>query len=150
MINDVPLDYFPPDYTRVAKKPRLLHTMMRVIDLEQSLNFYVGLLGMRLLRRDDYPDGRFSLAFVGYEDEKHGAVIELTHNWDRTEPYVVGDAFGHIAIRCDNLRKFCDFLKLKNVTIPRPPGPMGGKPGAPMLAFIKDPDGHLIELLPRD
>ena len=137
------------DGARVAMKPQLLHTMIRVLDLQRSIDFYVGLLGMKLLRRYDYDDGRFTLAFVGYEKETDGSVIELTHNWDRTEPYAIGDGFGHLAIKCDNLVEFCDFLKTKGVAIPRPPGPMGGKPGGTMLAFIKDPDGYLIELLPR-
>ncbi len=127
----------------------LLHTMLRVRDLEKSLDFYTRLLGMKLLRRDDYEDGRFTLAFVGYEEEDKGSVIELTHNWDREKPYDIGDGYGHIAIRCDNLVAFCEFLKTEGVPIPRPPGPMGGKPGATMLAFIKDPDGYLVELLPR-
>lgn len=127
----------------------LLHTMIRVRDLEKSIDFYTRLLGMKLLHRTDYPDGQFTLAFVGYEDEKDGTVLELTHNWDRTTPYDIGDGFGHLAIRCDDMVAFCDYLKGEGVKIPRPPGPMGGKVGATMLAFIEDPDGYKIELLPQ-
>ncbi|MGI9462092.1 MAG: lactoylglutathione lyase [Alphaproteobacteria bacterium] len=127
----------------------LLHSMIRVFDLDKSIDFYTRILGMALLRKKDYADGRFTLAFVGYETEDKGSVIELTHNWDRKQPYDIGDGFGHLAIRCDNLVAFCEYLKNENVPIPRPPGHMGGKPDGTMLAFIKDPDGYLIELLPR-
>jgi lactoylglutathione lyase len=124
---------------------RLLHTMLRVRDLDRSLDFYVRLLGMQLLRRSDYPEGRFTLAFVGYTDERDGAVIELTHNWDRHEPYVLGDAWGHLAIGVIDIVDTCARLAAEGVPVPRPPGAM--KHGSTIIAFIEDPDGHRIELI---
>ncbi len=126
---------------------RLLHTMIRVIDLEKSLDFYTRLLGMTLLRRTDYPSGRFTLAFVGYDQEAVGAVIELTHNWDQTEPYVLGSGFGHIAIGVPDIHGACQRLAAAGVPIPRPPGPM--KHGGTVIAFAEDPDGYRIELIER-
>ena len=127
--------------------PRLLHTMIRVKDLDASLDFYTRLLGMTLLRKTDYPGGEFTLAFVGYGAEADTAVIELTHNWDRTEAYDLGDGFGHIAIGVDDIYGLCERLEADGVNIPRPPGPM--KHGTTVIAFITDPDGYKIELIEK-
>jgi len=127
---------------------RLLHTMLRVRDLEKSLDFYTGLLGMRLLRRKDFPTGKFTLAFIGYGPEEATAVIELTHNWEQEEPYDLGNAYGHIAIAVPDIYKTCGELEAKGVSIPRPPGPM--KHGGRVIAFIEDPDGYKIELIERE
>jgi len=123
---------------------RLLHTMIRVGDLEKSITFYTQLLGMKLLRRRDYPGGRFTLAFVGYGDETDTAVIELTHNWDRSS-YDSGDGFGHVAIGVEDIYKTCDAIKAQDGVITREPGPM--KHGTTVIAFVKDPDGYAIELI---
>ena len=123
---------------------RLLHTMLRVGNLDRSLGFYCDLLGMRLLRRRDYPGGRFTLAFVGYGGEDETAVLELTHNWD-TERYQLGDAFGHVAIGVDDIYRRCDELREKGAKIVREPGPM--KHGTTEIAFVEDPDGYRIELI---
>ncbi|MDP2309654.1 MAG: lactoylglutathione lyase [Pseudomonadota bacterium] len=124
---------------------RLLHTMIRVRDLDRSLDFYTRHLGMRLLRKSDYPGGRFTLAFVGYEDEASGAVLELTHNWDQAEPYTLGDAWGHLAIGVPDIHGVCARLAAAGVPVPRPPGPM--KHGGTVIAFVEDPDGHKVELI---
>ncbi len=126
---------------------RMLHTMVRVFDLEKSLDFYTRLLGMRLLRRTDYPSGEFTLAFVGYGDEERHTVLELTHNWGQKEPYQPGSGFGHIAIGVPDIYAVCDKLAQEGVKIPRPPGPM--KHGSTVIAFIADPDGYKIELIER-
>ncbi|MBP2291114.1 MULTISPECIES: lactoylglutathione lyase [Azospirillum] len=126
---------------------RLLHTMLRVFDLEKSLDFYTRLLGMKLLRRNDYEGGRFTLAFVGYGDEKDTAVLELTHNWDQAEPYQIGTAYGHIALGVPDIYATCEQLAKEGVKIPRPPGPM--KHGTTVIAFIEDPDGYKVELIER-
>lgn len=123
---------------------RMLHTMIRVGDLDESLRFYCDRLGMKLLRRKDYPTGKFTLAFVGYESEDRAAVIELTHNWD-THGYELGDAFGHIALGVDDIYATCDELKGKGVKVTREPGPM--KHGGSTIAFIEDPNGYKIELI---
>ncbi len=123
---------------------RLLHTMIRVGNLERSLAFYCELLGMKLLRRKDYPGGRFTLAFVGYGDESRHTVIELTHNWD-TDRYEIGDGFGHLALGVDDIYRTCEGLRAKGVPISREPGPM--KHGSTVIAFIQDPDGYKIELI---
>jgi lactoylglutathione lyase len=123
---------------------RLLHTMIRVGDLERSLDFYTGLLGMKLLRKTDYPGGRFTLAFVGYGDESTNTVIELTHNWD-TDQYDLGTGFGHIALGVDDIYATCTRLREAGATIVREPGPM--KHGTTVIAFIEDPDGYKIELI---
>ncbi|MEE8058676.1 MAG: lactoylglutathione lyase [Pseudomonadales bacterium] len=125
---------------------RLLHTMLRVTDLEASLRFYTEVLGMWLLRRKDYPEGRFTLAFVGYGEEETHSVIELTHNWD-TNCYEQGNAFGHIAIGVDDVYAICEQIREKGGNIVREPGPM--KYGSTILAFVEDPDGYKIELLSR-
>ena len=125
---------------------RLLHTMIRVADLEQSIDFYTRVLGMRLLRRKDYPDGKFTLAFVGYGEESETAVIELTHNWDTTS-YDLGNAFGHVAIGVEDIFAVCDQIRADGGVISREPGPM--KHGSTLLAFVRDPDGYAIELIQR-
>ena len=126
---------------------RLLHTMIRVRDLDKSIDFYTRLLGMKLLRRKDYPSGEFTLAFVGYGDEQGSTVVELTHNWGRSEPYDLGTGFGHLAIGMPDIYGACDRLAAEGVAIPRPPGPM--KHGGSVIAFIDDPDGYKIELIER-
>ena len=125
---------------------RMLHTMIRVFDLEKSIDFYVGKLGMTLLRRKDYPDGKFTLAFVGYGDEASNAVIELTHNWGHA-PYTIGDGFGHIALGVKDIYGTCEKLAAAGAKIPRPPGPM--KHGTTVIAFVEDPDGYKIELIQK-
>lgn len=128
-------------------KSRLLHTMIRVKDLDKSLKFYTEQLGMKVLRQRDYPTGKFTLAFVGYGDEEHNAVIELTHNWEQKEPYQLGTAFGHLAIAVPDVYKACERLAAAGVKIPRPAGPMAH--GGSVIAFIEDPDGYRIELIQR-
>ena len=123
---------------------RLLHTMLRVRDLDRSLHFYCELLGMKLLRRKDYPGGAFTLAFVGYGDESATAVLELTHNWDGRD-YELGTAFGHLAIGVDRIRELCDSLRAQGVKVVREPGPM--QHGTTVIAFLEDPDGYKIELI---
>jgi lactoylglutathione lyase len=123
---------------------RLLHTMLRVGDLDRSLSFYTEVLGMRLLRKQDYPDGKFTLAFVGYQDEADGAVIELTHNWD-TDKYELGNAYGHIALEVPDARKACDEIRNRGGKVVREAGPM--KHGTTVIAFVEDPDGYKVELI---
>lgn len=123
---------------------RLLHTMIRVGDLERSIEFYTELLGMRLLRRQDYPEGEFTLAFVGYGDEAENSVVELTYNWGTSE-YQVGSGFGHLAIGVDDLYQTCSLLKQRGAKFLREPGPMNA--GTTEIAFIEDPDGYPIELI---
>lgn len=123
---------------------RILHTMLRVADLEKSLAFYTEVLGMKLMRRQDYPEGRFTLAFVGYGDESEDAVLELTHNWD-TDSYELGNAYGHMALSSDDIYATCDAIKAKGGEVVREPGPM--KHGTTVIAFVKDPDGYMIELI---
>ncbi len=123
---------------------RLLHTMLRVGDLERSLAFYTDVLGMHLLRRKDYPEGRFTLAFVGYGEESDTAVIELTHNWD-SDTYDPGNGFGHIALGVENIYAVCDQIRSQGGEISREPGPM--KHGTTVIAFVRDPDGYVIELI---
>ncbi|MFA5488639.1 MAG: lactoylglutathione lyase [Candidimonas sp.] len=125
---------------------RLLHTMLRVVDLDSSLSFYRDVLGMRLLRKQDYPEGRFTLAFVGYQDESEGAVIELTHNWD-TKSYELGNAFGHIALEVEDAYEACARIKARGGNVVREAGPM--KHGTTVIAFVEDPDGYKIELIQR-
>ena len=130
-----------------AVKPRMLHTMLRVFDLEKSLDFYSRLLGMEVLRKRDVPEGRYTLAFVGYGEEAANTVIELTYNWDQKEPYAIGTAFGHLAIGVPDVYATCDKLGKAGVKITRPPGPV--KFGTTVIAFIEDPDGYKIELIER-
>ncbi len=125
---------------------RLLHTMLRVTDLDRSIAFYTEVLGMRLLRRQDYPAGKFTLAFVGYGPEHEQAVIELTHNWD-IDHYELGTAFGHIAIGVEDVYAACACIRAAGGNISREAGPM--KNGTSILAFVEDPDGYKIELLGR-
>ena len=128
---------------------RLLHTMLRVVNLDRSLQFYTELLGMRVMRREEYPEGRFTLVFVGYGAEATHAVLELTHNWD-VASYEAGTAFGHVALEVDNLESASSQLKRAGATFLREPGPMKHAPteGRPdSIAFIADPDGHRIELV---
>lgn len=131
----------------IVTNGRLLHTMIRVFDLEKSIDFYTRLLGMTLHRRKDYESGRFTLAFVGYGDETQNSAIELTHNWDQAQPYTIGSGFGHLAIGLRDIRTVCERLAQEGVKIPRPPGPM--KHGGSVIAFIEDPDGYKIELIER-
>jgi lactoylglutathione lyase len=126
---------------------RLLHTMLRVGDLDRSIAFYTQVLGMRLLRQQAYPEGRFTLAFVGYGDETDHTVIELTHNWD-TAAYDLGKGFGHIAIGVADVYAACERIRMAGGKIVREAGPMQN--GTVVLAFVEDPDGYKIELLPLD
>ncbi len=123
---------------------RILHTMLRVRNLEESLRFYCDILGMKLLRRKDYPTGKFTLAFVGFDTEDKSAVIELTHNWE-TDSYTLGDAFGHIALGMDDIYTACKAIAEKGGKVVRQPGPM--KHGSTEIAFVEDPDGYKIELI---
>ena len=123
---------------------RMLHTMLRVGDLEKSLAFYTGPLGMKLLRKNDFPGGRFTLAFVGYGDESDHTVLELTHNWD-TKSYEIGSGYGHVALGVEDAYATCARLRELGVKITREPGPM--KHGTTVIAFVEDPDGYKIELI---
>ena len=123
---------------------RLLHTMLRVGDLERSLAFYTQVMGMTLLRRKDYPGGRFTLAFVGYGSEQDHSVLELTHNWD-TSSYEIGDAYGHIALGVDDIYATCERINAQGGKVVREPGPM--KHGSTVIAFVQDPDGYKVELI---
>ena len=125
---------------------RLLHTMLRVGNLERSLDFYQNVLNMQLLRRRDYPEGRFTLAFVGYGDEADHTVLELTHNWD-TESYNLGDAYGHIAIEVNDAYAACERVKEMGGKVVREAGPM--KHGTTVIAFVEDPDGYKIEFIQK-
>ena len=123
---------------------RMLHTMLRVGDLDQSIAFYTEVLGMKLLRRKDYPTGRFTLAFLGYGPESEQTVLELTHNWD-TNSYELGDAYGHIALGVEDIRSTCAAISGKGGRVVREPGPM--KHGSTVIAFVEDPDGYKVELI---
>jgi lactoylglutathione lyase len=124
----------------------MLHTMLRVGDLQRSLDFYTGVLGMKLLRKKDYPDGKFTLAFVGYGPEDETAVLELTHNWD-TKAYDLGTGYGHIALEVDDAYQACAAVKAKGGKVTREAGPM--KHGTTVIAFVEDPDGYKIEFIQR-
>ena len=123
---------------------RLLHTMLRVGNLETSIKFYTEVLDMQLIRQKDYPDGRFTLAFLGYGDEANNTVIELTHNWD-TEHYDIGNGYGHIAIEVDDVYQAVDRIKQRNGKVIRDAGPMNA--GTTIIAFVEDPDSYPIELI---
>ncbi|MCK6374036.1 MAG: lactoylglutathione lyase [Zoogloea sp.] len=123
---------------------RLLHTMLRVVDLDRSIAFYTEVLGMRLLRRNDYPEGKFTLAFVGYQDESEGAVLELTHNWG-VESYELGTAYGHIALEVPDAYAACAAIRARGGKVVREAGPM--KHGTTVIAFVEDPDGYKVELI---
>ncbi|MCU7815365.1 MAG: lactoylglutathione lyase [Candidatus Thiodiazotropha sp. (ex Rostrolucina anterorostrata)] len=123
---------------------RILHTMLRVGDLQRSIDFYTHVLGMRLLRQKEYPDGKFTLAFIGYGDENSHTVLELTHNWD-TDSYDLGNGFGHLAIEVDDVYQATDQIRTLGSKIIREAGPMNA--GSTIIAFVEDPDGYQIELL---
>ncbi len=129
----------------MKNKYRFAHTMIRVTDLQQSLDFYTRLLGMRILRQKEYPDGKFTNTFIGYGAEDSDTVIELTYNWDQREPYDKGNGWGHIALEVPDVYATCSALESEGVSVPRPAGPM--KHGTRVIAFIEDPDGYKIELL---
>lgn len=125
---------------------RILHTMLRVGNLDKSLQFYTEVLGMKLLRQKDYPEGKFTLAFVGYQNELEGAVLELTHNWE-TDKYEIGTGYGHIAIEVADAYQACDNVKKLGSKVIREAGPM--KHGTPVIAFVADPDGYKIEFIQK-
>lgn len=125
---------------------RILHTMLRVGDLEQSIDFYTNVMGMKLLRTSDNKEYSYTLAFLGYDDESNSAVLELTYNWGVSE-YELGDAFGHIAIEVDDVYAACDAIKAAGGKISREPGPVKG--GKTEIAFVKDPDGYALELIKK-
>ncbi len=126
---------------------KYLHTMMRVYDLDKSIDFYTKYLNMKVLRKSDYPSGKFTLVFLGYGSEDANTVLELTYNWDQEKPYNIGDAWGHIAIGVKGIYNLCKKLEDDGVNIVRKPGPM--KHGTTVIAFIKDPDGYSIELIEK-
>jgi lactoylglutathione lyase len=125
---------------------RILHTMIRVGDLDRSIDFYTNVLGMRVLRRQDYPEGRFTLAFVGFGDEDKEAVLELTHNWD-TKAYDLGSGYGHVALEVEDAYKACDEVRKRGGRVTREAGPM--KHGTTVIAFVEDPDGYKIEFIQK-
>jgi lactoylglutathione lyase len=125
---------------------RILHTMLRVGDLQRSLDFYTGVLGMKLLRKKDFPEGKFTLAFVGYGDEADTAVLELTHNWD-TKAYELGNGYGHVALEVEDAYQACEAVKGRGGKVTREAGPM--KHGTTVIAFVEDPDGYKIEFIQR-
>ena len=128
---------------------RFLHTMLRVLDVDRSIDFYTRHLGMKVLRRREFPDGRFTLVFLGYGEEDANTVIELTHNWDHAEPYELGSAFGHLAVAVPDVYAVCQTLEGEGVSVPRKPGPMKFGGSQTHMAFIEDPDGYRIELIQR-
>ena len=128
-------------------KFQILHTMVRVRDLEKSIDFYTRLLGMTLLRKREVPEAIYTNVFVGYGPEDTNAVLELTYNWDQKTPYELGSGFGHLAIGVSDIEAMCRDLAEAGVKVPRPPGPM--KHGGTVIAFIEDPDGYRIELIER-
>lgn len=131
----------------MAGEAQLMHVMLRVLDLEKSIEFYSTHLGMKLLRKNDYPEGRFTLAFLGYGEEDTHTVIELTHNWGRSQAYAMGEAFGHLALGVTDIYDVCDKLEKNGVDVPRKPGPMKG--GTTVIAFVRDPDGYMIEFIQK-
>jgi|TARA_B100001142_G_scaffold280090_1_gene291111 lactoylglutathione lyase len=131
----------------IEKKFKYLHTMIRVMDLDKSIDFYTKFFNMQLIRKNDFPGGKFSLAFLGYGPESNNTVLELTYNWEQTEAYDKGNGWGHIAIGVEDIYNLCDDLENSGLEIIRKPGPM--KHGTTLIAFIKDPDGYSIELIER-
>ena len=131
----------------MSEKFKYLHTMIRVIDLDKSINFYTNFFNMKLIRKQDFPGGKFTLAFLGYGPEESNTVLELTHNWNQTENYDKGNGWGHIALGVKDIYKLCDDLENNGVILTRKPGPM--KHGSTIIAFIQDPDGYSIELIER-
>ena len=125
---------------------RILHTMLRVGDLDRSIAFYTEVLGMKVLRCNDYPDGKFTLAFVGYQDENDGAVLELTHNWG-VDRYDLGQGFGHVALEVDDAYQACELVKARGGKVTREAGPM--MHGTTVIAFVEDPDGYKIEFIQK-
>ncbi|MBA34607.1 MAG: lactoylglutathione lyase [Oleispira sp.] len=125
---------------------RMLHTMLRVGDLDQSIEFYTNVMGMKLLRRRDNEEYRYTLAFVGYQEESEGCVLELTHNWDTSE-YDLGNGYGHIALEVDDIYATCNIIEDLNGKITRAPGPVKG--GKTVIAFVEDPNGYKIELIEK-
>ena len=128
-------------------EPRMLHTMIRVRDLDKSVAFYTGPLGMKELRRNEVQGGRYTLSFVGYGDEKSHAVVELTYNWDQEQPYEIGSGFGHLAVGLPNITEACEKVRTAGGKVTREPGPV--KFGTTVIAFVEDPDGYKIELIER-
>ncbi len=128
-------------------EPRMLHTMIRVRDLDRSVKFYTGPLGMKELRRNEVPGGRYTLSFVGYGDEKSHAVVELTYNWDQEQPYDIGSGFGHLAVGLPDIKEACERVRQAGGKVTREPGPV--KFGTTVIAFVEDPDGYKIELIER-
>jgi lactoylglutathione lyase len=143
-MNDVTRHEVHPGFVK-ATEFRLRHTMLRVRNLEKSIDFYTRLMGMKLFRRVDSEKGKFSIAFVGYGAEDTHPALELTYNWGKDDGYAIGDGYGHIAVAVPDLYGFCEKLEQEGVEIPRPPGPLAHG-GANVIAFVKDPDGYLIEL----
>ena len=132
------------DISQTRPDFRIDHTMLRVTDLEKTLHFYVDILGMKILRQNEYPEGRFTNTFIGYQGEDEGTTIELTWNWDQKEPYDRGNGWGHIALKVSDVYATSEYLKSHGVEFTKEPSPM--KNGTRILAFIKDPDGYPIEL----
>ncbi len=132
------------DFGAESFNMRMLHTMLRVGNLDRSLQFYTEVLGMNLLRRKDYPSGRFTLAFVGYGEEGNTTVLELTHNWDK-EHYELGEGYGHIALGVEDIQSTCSAISKRGGHVVREPGPM--KHGSTVIAFVEDPDGYKVELI---
>ena len=131
----------------MSERFKYLHTMIRVIDLDKSINFYTNFFNMKLIRKKDFPGGKFTLAFLGYGPEESNTVLELTHNWNQTENYDKGNGWGHIALGVKDIYNLCDDLENNGVILTRKPGPM--KHGSTIIAFIQDPDGYSIELIER-
>ena len=146
-MSDAAVKEAPTKDTAGAQDFRVLHAMIRVKDLDKSIDFYCNKLGMSLFRKREFPAGKFTLAFVGYGTEETTAAIELTYNWGREEPYSHGTGFGHVAIGCKDIYSLCDRLKADGVSIPRPPGEMMNS--GTHIAFVEDPDGYKIELIQR-
>ena len=124
---------------------RLDHTMIRVFDQEKTLDFYTRILGMKILRQNEYPEGRFTNTFVGYQGEDEGTTIEMTYNWDQEEPYEMGEAWGHMALKVSDVYATAEYLNSEGVEFVREPGPM--KHGSTVIAFVEDPDGYKVELI---